>query len=101
MSKLNIAIVAALLALAVVFGSVALFRSTGLAAASRTATDAAVAAKTRQLNAYERTLRTQLAAARSPQGAGTAARIVYHRPPPIVVVKHTHHDDGHEGGRDD
>ena len=111
MSRLHVTIVAALLALAAVLGGVAVARTTGLGAASRASTDAAVAAKEKQLAAFQRQLARALAARtpalpRVPKVAKAPARpvqrVVYHRPPPIVVVRHTHHeDDGHEGGGDD
>ncbi len=122
MNKLHATAVAALVAAAVVLGGIAVVRTTGLGAASHRAADATVAAKTRQLAAYERQL-TRALGARTPalptvpkikattpvQTAPAAAaqqRVVYHRPPPIVVVKHTHHgDDGGSeqggGGGDD
>jgi len=114
MHKLNTTAVAALLAVAVVLGSVAVVRTTGLGATSRHANDAAIAAKTRQLAAYERQLRHALAtrtpalpkvpkipaapARTAPPAPAPQQRVVYHRPPPIVVVKHTHHGD--DGGSD-
>lgn len=115
MTRLHTAAVASLLAAAVVLGSVAVVRTTGLGNAPRQAADAAVAARTRQLAAYERSLATALAtkppklpAVPRSGTAGTAAReaaqqrVIYHRPPPTVVVEHTHPgDDGHEGGGDD
>lgn len=119
MHKLNIAIVAGLLAVAVVLGSVAVTRTTGLGNASRTANEAAIAAKERQLASYQAKLHQALAAktpklpalpkasAGGSTGPATSAptqRVIYRRPPPIVVVKHTHHgDDGaeHGGGSDD
>ena len=110
-TKTHATLVAALLAVAAVLGTVALTHTTGLGAASRRASDAAVAAKERQLAAYEQQLSIALAAATKPlpkAGASPAApqqqRVVYHRPPPVVVVTHTHRgDDGHEaeGGGDD
>jgi hypothetical protein len=117
MKKQHSLAVATLLALALVLGSVAVFKTTGLGASARHANDAAVAAKTRQLAAYERNLAKALAA-KTPalpklsRRAGTApaaapqTQVVYHRPPPVVVVTHTHHgDDGAEtqgaGGGDD
>jgi hypothetical protein len=115
MHKLHVTVIAALIALAAIGGTFAAIRTTGLGSAARRANDAAVAAKTRQLNAYERSLAKALAAttpapaATTPAAASAPApqqRIIYHRPPPIVVVKHTSHgDDGYEasngGGRDD
>ncbi len=111
MHKLNVAAVAALLALAAVLGGTALLRTTSLGTAGRHANDAAVAAKTRQLAAYEAKLRRALAAKPpalpplpaashgvTPATAVPQQRVVYRRPPPIVVVKHTHHGD--DGGRE-
>jgi hypothetical protein len=120
-NKLHATAVAALVAAAVVLGGIAVVRTTGLGAASHRAADATVAAKTRQLAAYERRLTRALAArppalpavpktkTTTPVLTTTAAagqqRVVYHRPPPIVVVTHTHHgDDGGSeqgGGGDD
>lgn len=116
MTRLHVTAVSALLAVAVVLGAVAAMRTTGLGAASQHANDAAVAAKTRQLAAYERSL-TRALAAKTPALPKVPARssvpaqppqqrVIYHRPPPVVVVKHTHRgDDGNEtgsgGGRDD
>ncbi len=112
MHKLNVAAVAALLALAAVLGGTALLRTTALGSAGRHANDAAIAAKSKQLAAYERKLQKALAAkppalpplpaashSVSPATAVPQQRVVYQRPPPIVVVKHTHHgDDGAEQG---
>lgn len=110
MNRLHLTAVSALLAVAVVLGGVAMLKTTGLGTSAQQANNAAVAAKTRQLAAYQASLHKALAAktpslpkvpARSAQAS--QQRVVYHRPPPIVVVKHTHHgDDGYEGGgRDD
>jgi len=122
MHRLNVAIVAALLAVAVALGTDAVTRTVGLGTAGRHANDAAIAAKTRQLAAFEQKLRQALAAKtpalppmpKTPRPSSAPAqaappppqRVIYRRPPPIVVVKHTHHgDDGTErgdgGGGDD
>lgn len=121
MRKLHVAGVSLVLALAAVLGTGALTRTTGLGAAARHANDAVVAAKTRQLAAYETKLRQALAAgtpalpplskavSRGAAPATTAPRqrVVYRRPPPVVVVTHASHgDDGYEraeggGGGDD
>ena len=107
MKKIHVAAVAVMLGIAAVFGLLAATRTAGLSASGRQ--DAIVQARTKQLNAFERSLHRQLTRATSaapPSAAAPAPRIVYHRPPPIVVVKHTHHgDDGFEnaseGGGDD
>jgi hypothetical protein len=101
--KIHIAVIALLLAVAAVFGTVAATRTVHLGAASRQAADAAYAARAKQLDAYAASLQRQLTAAtKAPAAVGSAPapapRIVYHRPPPIVVVKHTHHGD--DGGRE-
>jgi hypothetical protein len=110
MHKLHVTVVAALLAVAVVLGGVAVLKTTGLGTSARQANEAAVAAKARQLAAYQVSLHRALAAKtpalpKVPAGSAqpTQQRVVYHRPPPVVVVEHTHHgDDGDEGGgRDD
>jgi hypothetical protein len=109
MKKIHVAAVAVMLGIAAVFGTIAATRTAGLGASSRQ--DAIVQTRTKQLNAFERSLHRQLTQAAStaaPAGAAAAPRIVYHRPPPIVVVKHSSHgDDGVEnasgegGGGDD
>ena len=110
MRKSNVALIAGLLALAAVLGSVALARTAGLGAAGRQANDAAVAAKTKQLAAYQAKLEKALAqktpalpplpktsSVASPATAAPQQKVVYRRPPPVVVVKHTAHgDDGNE-----
>ena len=102
MKKTNVALIAGLLALAAVLGTVAATRTVSLGAAGRNATNATVHARTRQLAAYAASLRRALAHKPPPlpavpktNGQAPAQRVVYHRPPPIVIVKHTHHgDDG-------
>ncbi len=102
MKKTNVALIAGLLALAAVLGTVAATRTVSLGAAGRNATNATVHARTRQLAAYAASLRRALAhkppalpAVPKTNGQAPAQRVVYHRPPPIVIVKHTHHgDDG-------
>jgi hypothetical protein len=112
MTKVNVALIAGLLAVAAVLGTVAATRTVSLGAAGRHATNATVAARAKQLDAYAASLRHALAhkppalpavpkvpaaPAVSPATQAPSQRIVYQRPPPIVVVKHTHHgDDGFE-----
>jgi hypothetical protein len=102
MKRTHIAVISLLLAVAMSLGTLAATRTVGLGAASRRATDAALAARARQLNAFDAKLRRELAASAKP--AAASPTIVYHRPPPVVVVTHSHHgDDGeleHEGGDD-
>lgn len=97
MKKLNVTIVAALLAGAAVLGAVALTRTLSLGTAQRQSSNAAVQARTRQLDRLQASLQRALAQKPKPARATAppAPRIVYHRPPPIIVVRHTHHgDDG-------
>ena len=118
MQKAHVAIIAFLVAAASVLGTVALARTTGLGRAARHTNEAAVAARTRQLDTYATKLQRELKAkppalpplpksrAAAVPAQQQAPRIVYHQPPPVVTVVHTHHgDDGsHEsegGGGDD
>ena len=123
MKKTNVALIAGLLAVAAVLGTIAATRTVSLGAAGKHATNATVNARTRQLDAYAASLQRALARkvpalpavpktanapALSPNGQAPVQKVIYRRPPPIVVVKHTHHgDDGFEqadgaaGGGDD
>jgi len=116
MRKSNVALIAGLLAVAAVLGTVAATRTVSLGAAGRQATSATVQARARQLDAYAASLRRALArkppalpAVPKTNGQAPAQRVVYHRPAPIVIVKHTHHGDdggferadGAGGGGDD
>ena len=130
MNRLNVALVAGLLAIAAILGTEAATRTVSLGATQRQASAATVQARSRQLDAFERSLQRALArkmprlprVPRMPKSLGAAAhaplvsavpaaappvRTVYRRPPPVVVVKHTHHgDDGGSesdggGGGDD
>jgi hypothetical protein len=128
MHRLNIALVAGLLAVAAILGTEAATRTVSLGATQRQASDGVVRAKAKQLDAFERSLRRALARRMPtlpkvphipPPAPGPAAPLVsaassaapavgtvYRRPPPVIVVRHTHHgDDGSfesdGGGRDD
>lgn len=117
MNKVHVTIFAILLAATVVLGTVAVTRTTGLGRAARHTNDAAVGARTRQLEAYAARLKRELKAkppalpripkpvVAAPAPKPQAPRLVYHRPPPVVVTVHrSHSDDGaHEsgGGGDD
>ena len=112
MKKTNVALIAGLLALAAVLGTVAASRTVSLGAAGRKATNANVHVRMRQLDIYAASLRralarktpalpavpkTPAAPGLSPNGQAPVQKVVYQRPPPIVIVKHTHHgDDGFE-----
>jgi hypothetical protein len=127
MNKAHLTLFALLVAGATVLGAVALTRTTGLGRAARHTNDAAITARTKQLEIYAAKLQKELKArppalpkVPKPKPAApvvapavqqaAAPTIVYHRPPAIVTVIHTHHhgdDGGHEsdggggGGGDD
>jgi hypothetical protein len=118
MNKAHVTILALLFAGAAVLGSIAVTRTTGLGHAAQQTSDGAVAARTRQLNAYAAKLQKELAAkppalpkipTQPPAAApAPAPRVVYHQPPPVVVTVHRQHGDdgsreaeGGAGGRDD
>jgi hypothetical protein len=113
MHKLNVFIVAVLVAGAAVLGTFAALRTTSLGAAHRTSADTAVRVRTKQLDRFAAALHKQLARktpalpavpARAAAAPAPVPRVVYRRPAPIVVVRHTHHGDdgGNESeGRDD
>jgi hypothetical protein len=104
MHKLHVTVIALLVAIAAVLGSVALTRTTGLGSAARKANDAAVSAQTKQLAVFAAKLQKELKAKppplpRVPKARPVAAvsqtpRIVYNQPPPVVHVIHHHGDDG-------
>jgi hypothetical protein len=130
MHRLNVAFLAGLLALAAILGTQAATHTVSLGASQRHASASSLQARTKQLDAFERSLQRALVrkmprlsrVPRVPKSIATSAgaplvstapaamppvRTVYHRPPPIVVVRHTHHgDDGGSeadggGGGDD
>ena len=114
MARKHALLVALALALAAVLGTVALGRTLGLDAASSRASDAVVAKRTKQLDAYAASLKRQLAskpasvpAVRKRAAAAQPERVVYVRPKPIVITKHRaggeYEADGaeREGGADD
>lgn len=120
MNKVHVTIFAILVAATAVLGTAAVTRTTGLGRAAQHTNDAAVTARTRQLETYAAKLQRQLkakppalpripkpkpavappVAAAAAVQASAAPRIVYHRPPPVVHIVHRHHgDDGsHDGG---
>ena len=126
MNKARVTLFALLVAGATLLGAVAVTRTTGLGRTARHTNDAAVVARTKQLDAYAAKLQKELKAkppalppVPKPKPAPVAAvptvpaqpqapRIIYHRPPPVVTVVHTHHggdesngDGGDGGGGDD
>jgi hypothetical protein len=97
MNKAHVTLIALLMAIAAVFATVALTRTSALGTASRRAADTAYQARVTQLNAYAASLQRTLRAVPASTSGSTppTTKIVYHRPPPIVIVKHTQHgDDG-------
>jgi len=105
MKKTNVALIAGLLAVAAVLGTIAVTRTVSLGAAGRQATNATVRTRARQLDAYAASLRRALVrrppalpAVPKLNSAAPAQRVVYRRPPTVVIVKHTHHGD--DGGFD-
>lgn len=110
MSKVNVAVIAGLLALAAVLGTMAATQTVGLGTAQKQKADVVVQTRVKQLDAYQASL--QRALAKKPPAlpavrpaapvAQQQQRVVYRRPPTIVVVKHTHHgDDGYESQGND
>jgi hypothetical protein len=91
-----------------VLGTVAATRTVSLGTAQKQKANATVQSRTKQLAAYEASLRHALAkkplalpavpkTPAAPSVPAAQQRVVYRRPPAIVVVKHTHHgDDGFE-----
>ena len=107
MARRHTFVVAALLALSAVAGSLGLARTLELGAASAGATDAQVAAQERRLNAFEARSRRQLAersccAGRAPRDAGPCPAHRVCPPSPIVVSRsasgYESEDDEHDPG---
>ena len=108
MNRMNVAVIAGLLAVAAVLGTVAATHTVSLGTAQKQKANASVHSRTKQLAAYEASLRHALAkkppalpalpkTPAAPSVPAAQQRVVYRRPPAIVVVKHTHHgDDGFE-----
>jgi hypothetical protein len=107
MARRHTFVVAALLALSAAAGSLGLARTLKLGATSAEATNTQVAAQERRLNAFEASLRRQLASSPAvPVGTqvapSRAQRIEYVRPSPIVVSTgasgNESEDDEHDPG---
>ena len=104
MRKLNVILIAALLAIAVVLGTVAASRTISLGASAKAASASRLDARTKKLEAFEASLDRALArkppalpVVPKPAADAPAPRVVYRRPPPVVVTTHTHQgDDGYE-----
>jgi hypothetical protein len=102
--RIHIAIVALILAVAAVAGTVAALRTTHVGASARTSrlTDAQIARRNKQLAKIERALRAQAKAISKP-AAAPSQPVVYVRPKPIVHVLHHsgEHESEAEGGGGD
>lgn len=85
MHKLNVLLIALLLAAAAVFGTYAAVRSTSPSSAT--------AAKSKQLDRFEAALRAELR--KSTATPAQARQVVVRRAAPVVVT--TQHEDEHEG----
>jgi hypothetical protein len=108
MNRMNVAVIAGLLAVAAVLGTVAATHTVALGSAQKQKANATVQSRAKRLAAYEASLRHALAkkppalpalpkTPAAPSVPAAQQRVVYRRPPAIVVVKHTHHgDDGFE-----
>lgn len=109
MKRTTALLISVAIAMTVVFGALAVFRTTALGAAAQRTPSPAIAARSRALDRFELGLQRELRKTPPPLPAATAAspaaqpRVVYHRPAPILVIKHRHHgdDDGQESERDD
>jgi hypothetical protein len=116
MNKAHLTLLALLVAGATVLGAMAVTRTTGLGRAARHTNDAAIVARTKQLDAFAAKLQKELkakppalpkvpkppppAAAAATQAPAPAPTIVYHQPPPVVVTLHSHHGDDGSGEGD-
>jgi hypothetical protein len=109
MNKSHALAVAALLALAAVFGFTAATKTAGLRSASTTGSAAGITARIHRLDRIEaslhRALRARppaLPAVPAARAAAPAPQVVYRRPAPIVVVKHRAGSESeHERGESD
>ena len=111
MRKLNVILIAALLALAAVLGTLAASRTVSLGASAKATRASTLEARAKKLYAFEASLDRALArrppalpVVPKPAAATPAPRVVYRRPPPVVVTTHARHDDEgfeHEGEEHD
>jgi hypothetical protein len=112
MHRLNVLVIAALLAAAAVLGTSAVVHTTAHSAAHRVSVEGTVRTRTKQLNRFEAALQRELTRkppalpavpARPPAAPAPAPRVVYRRPPAVVVVRHSsyHEGEGESEGSDD
>lgn len=95
MKRVHALVVAAIIAVSAVFGSLAATRTVGLHTANANASSAALSARAHRLDQVEASLRRALRdkppalpALPSAPAAVPAPHVVYKRPAPIVVLKH-------------
>ena len=98
MKRTSALLVSLAIGVAAIFGVFAVTRTVSLGNHARSASNAQITARTRQLARYEASLHKQLGQrppALPPVAAGASStltaqpiRVVYHRPPPIVIHKH-------------
>jgi len=99
MNRFHTAVIALLLAVAGVAGTFAAVRTT-----SHTSNSTAIAARTKQLDAFEAKLHARLRAAErrpaaAPQPAAPPEQVIVRRAAPIIVTTHSRHgEDEHESG---
>ena len=117
MNRTRALVVSLAVALAAVFGVVALGQTLTLGQQARSTSDRQVSQRNAQLDRYEASLRKALAQkppalpplpdtsnASAPVQSAAPVRVVYHRPPPVVVVHHRageESDEAFEGGASD
>ena len=114
MARRSAVVIATLFAVAAVAGGLALSRTLDAGAVAQSANDRLVAARTSQLDRFERSLHRQLASLpQLPTSAGAASerppRVVYVRPAPIAAQpvghdderEHEEHADSDGSGFDD
>lgn len=99
MARKSVLIIATLIACAAVAGALALSRTLDAGASARSTTDRLVAARSSQLDRFERSLRRRLASAPGLPASARAApparqRVIFVRPAPVASGHAEHEDDG-------
>ena len=98
MARKSALIIAMLFAFAAVAGALALSRTLDAGASARSTSDRLVAARSSQLDRFERSLRRRLASVPELPSAAQAAtptpqRVIYVRPAPVASSQGGHDDD--------
>jgi hypothetical protein len=106
MDRRHALVISIFLGIALLAGSFAAIRTTQLGAQATVVPAAQIAAKNRQLDRYEATLRREartrppslpaLPAKAGSAGGSPAPQVIYQRPPAIIQVVHSRHGDEHE-----